>query len=401
MTVRYLIVTVLCTFALMEVSQSLPAEGGQNDKHTTGAYQRAQKYSGSGIIDPEATQETKALFYNLRELSKSRLLFGHQDSTAYGVGWFAEDGRSDVKSVTGSYPAVYGWDIGHLGSKKNLDGVEFSRLKRLIREAYGRGGINTISWHMRNPVTGRGYLDRRGQANAVPNVIPGGSHHEELKRRLDVFVEFLGELKDKKGRAIPIIFRPWHENNQRRFWWAVRGDGRDFIKLWRFTVEYLRDTRGVHNLLYAYTPLARGSEKSSFTAPESGYPGDVYVDIIGIDNYSGQGQSVAASARLVVEVAEPRGKIAALTEVGPGGGLGSSHPTHFFTKHLLEPLKGDGVAGRIAYALVWRNSRKGHFWVPFAGHPDEADFRKFRQDSFTVFEDDHADVYMMPQRTSK
>jgi len=57
-------------------------------------------------------------------------------------------------------------------------------------------------------------------------------------------------------RAIPIIFRPWHENNQRRFWWAVRGDGRDFIKLWRFTVEYLRDTSGVHNLLYAYTPLA-------------------------------------------------------------------------------------------------------------------------------------------------
>ncbi len=76
----------------------------------------------------------------------------------------------------------------------------------------------------------------------MPNVVPGGSHHEELKRCLDLFVEYLGELKGRKGCPIPIIFRPWHENNQRRFWWAVRSDGADYVKLWRFTVECLRDT---------------------------------------------------------------------------------------------------------------------------------------------------------------
>jgi mannan endo-1,4-beta-mannosidase len=161
-------------------------------------------------------------------------------------------------------------------------------------------------------------------------------------------------------------------------------------------VEYLRDTKGVHNLLYAYTPLALNSDKKSFTAPESGYPGDAYVDIIGIDNYSGQGKSIAASARLVVELAEFRGKIAALAEVGPGNGLVSESPTNFFTRQLLKPLKNDPVAGGIAYALVWRNSSKRHFWVPFPGHPDVDDFRKFRQDTLTVFEDDLVDVYKMP-----
>jgi len=50
---------------------------------------------------------------------------------------------------------------------------------------------------------------------------------------------------------------------------------------------------------------------------------------------------------------------------------------------------------------AYDSSTRGHFWVPFAGHPDEDDFRKFRQDSFTVFEDDLADVYTMPQRISK
>ncbi|UCD57628.1 MAG: beta-mannosidase, partial [Candidatus Hydrogenedentota bacterium] len=184
------------------------------------------------LVDANATAETRALFINLRKLGRHKLLFGHQHTTCYGIGWRNDDNRSDVKSVTGSFPAVYGWDMWHKGTDHPA---------KLIREAYARGGINTISWHMENLVTGRGYLDRKGKANAVPNILPGGSHHEEFKKKLDSFVDFLAELKDEKGRPIPIIFRPWHENNQVRFWWAVRGDGHNYVKLWRFTVEYLRD----------------------------------------------------------------------------------------------------------------------------------------------------------------
>lgn len=355
----------------------------------------------SAPIDENATPETRALFHRLRQIARTKMLFGHQDSTAYGVGWSAEEepeDTSDVKKVTGSFPAVYGWDIGRLGlgGEQNLDRIDFNRLKQLIRNAHERGGINTISWHMSNPVTGRGYLDRRGQANGVPHIIPGGSHHEQLKDRLDAFVELLSELKDKNGSAIPIIFRPWHENNQRRFWWAARDGGADYITLWRFTVEYLRDGKGVHNLLYAYSPLSgpylKPGKSASFTSPENGYPGDAYIDVIGIDNYSGKGESVLASARLVVEAAESRGKIAALAEVGPGRGLSRDRASSFYTKHLLDPIKNDPVGRRIAYALVWRNSGRGHFWVPFVGHPDEEDFIAFYEDPFTVFEDDLAKI---------
>lgn len=151
----------------------------------------------------------------------------------------------------------------------------------------------------------------------------------------------------------------------------------------------------MHNLLYAYTPLTQGSKKSTFTTEKSGYPGDAYVDIIGIDDYSGRGESITASARLAGEIAEPRGKIAALTEVGSGSGLPQNSAIHFFTKHLLEPLKKDEVAGRIAYALVWRDSSSGHFWGPYPDHPDAEDLRKFHRDSWTVFEDDLYDVYKM------
>ncbi len=64
------------------------------------------------LIDKDATPETKALYKNLRKLSKNYTLFGHQHATEYGHGWEGEPDRSDVKSVTGSHPAVIGIDFG-------------------------------------------------------------------------------------------------------------------------------------------------------------------------------------------------------------------------------------------------------------------------------------------------
>lgn len=354
------------------------------------------------LVDKHATAQTQELFLLLRRLAETRLLFGHQDSTAYGVGWSSGREKSDVKEVTGSFPAVYGWDVGRLGGARNLDRVDFGRIKQLIKDAHTRGGINTISWHMSNPVTGRGYLDRTARANNVSSVIPGGSHHEHLKRKLDAFAEFVSELKDTGGRPIPIVFRPWHENNQPRFWWAATGDGQDYVALWRFTVEYLRDKNKVHNLLYAYSPLARpflrSTDRAVYTSPRSGYPGDAYVDVIGIDDYSGNGESILAGARLIVDVADARHKIAALTEVGPGSGLAADRAISFYTGQLLQPIKGDAVARKIAYALVWRNSSSGHFWVPHKGHPDAEDFIAFFKDPFTAFEDDLARIRAGQQR---
>src|SRR5690606_10507198 len=62
-------------------------------------------------IDRDATPETQSLFRNLMELSKNHTLFGHQHATEYGHGWVGDEGRSDVKSVCGSHPAVIGVDL--------------------------------------------------------------------------------------------------------------------------------------------------------------------------------------------------------------------------------------------------------------------------------------------------
>ena len=110
----------------------------------------------SHCSDTLATAETKALYKNLYQLIGKNILFGHQDDPCYGVGWKYVSGRSDIRDITGEYPAVYGFDLGRieLGSAYNLDSVPFEKTRQFIREAYERGGVITLSWHLNNPLTG-------------------------------------------------------------------------------------------------------------------------------------------------------------------------------------------------------------------------------------------------------
>src|SRR6188768_4530928 len=79
----------------------------------------AQK--ASVLIDGHATRETQALHQNLRKLSDKHILFGHQHATEYGHGWYGDENRSDVRSVTGSHPAVIGVDFSGLSGRPDAE----------------------------------------------------------------------------------------------------------------------------------------------------------------------------------------------------------------------------------------------------------------------------------------
>ena len=233
------------------------------------------------IVDPNATYETKALLHNLHDMSGSHAMFGHQATLAYGYTWRNEPSRSDVKDVTGSFPSLYGWDIADFLPNPNIvnestDSARWAANISYVKEGLERGGVITYAWHMRNPVTNQSFYDT---TRAVHAIIPGGEKHEEYKQTLDVIADYFNEIS-----PMPIIFRPFHEHNGNWFWW---GKGltteEDYITLWRFTVEYLRDEKGVHNLLWAFSPDRSRTTINTFkTDYFYGYPGDEYVDIIGM-----------------------------------------------------------------------------------------------------------------------
>ena len=128
------------------------------------------------LVDAQADAQTQALYANLKRLAPEAVLFGHQDDLAYGVKWKREPGRSDVKDVAGSYPAVFGWELAdlELGHADNIDGVNFEDMKRWIKEGYEIGGVITIAWHLNNPASGGNAWDT---TRAVHTILPGGDHH--------------------------------------------------------------------------------------------------------------------------------------------------------------------------------------------------------------------------------
>ncbi len=324
--------------------------------------------------DASATRER--LLSRLQRLSGAdAFALGHEDTTAYGVGWTQAEDRSDVQSICGSHAGVYGWDLFRLEKdhRENGDGVDFARLQNLIRQAYEAGGINTISWHADNPVTGGDAWDT---TPAVAAVLPGGTHHELFQRSLGKIADYLGALRGPAGERIPILFRPFHEHTGDWFWWgSEQTDEEGYVRLFRFTVDFLRGERGLDNLLFAFSP--DGGRVFDEQAILYRYPGDEYVDVIGLDYYFDPGQKrFPQLLRWLVKQATAHGKIPALTEFGPRGGVnGNGVGPRWLSTEVLRPLLTVEGGLRIAYALAWRNASPDHAFYPYPGHAGEPDLK--------------------------
>ncbi len=352
------------------------------------------------LIDARATEETRALFINLHRLSERHTLFGHQHATEYGHGWFGDENRSDVKSVVGSHPAVIGIDLaGFSGRPESEIENNISALRKNAIDTYNRGGVSTASWHFANPVSNNGFywVDSVSKP-AVKYIIPGGASHGDYKKILRQIGNWANSLRAADGKLVPIIFRPYHELDGGWFWWGNTHCTKDeFKSLWRFTVSYLRDSLAVHNFIYGFSPDNKFETREEYLER---YPGDEWVDLVGVDNYGDMGRDgyaldrAAKKLKVVSDYARSTGKLAAFTETG----LESIPNPNWWTEVLLKVMKDKKM--QLCYVLVWRNDVKSptHFYAPFPGHtPSIPDFKKFYNDHYTLFENDLHDIYRLPK----
>lgn len=405
-----LMLTTLMLTPILAPASTYGAGNAEKGKSSNGV-------SEIDLVDRKATGETRSLFSYLNNVRGEAILFGQQHATTEGSTISVHDGtESEVKNAVGDFPAVYGWDTLSLEGKEK-PGVwgasnEANRdaLIGVMKKAYERGGVLNLSAHMPNFVTGGSFYDTSG--SVVSHIMPGGDKHEEFNKYLDMVADFANHLKDEQGNAIPVVFRPFHENNGSWFWWgAAFTTPAQYKELFRYTVEYLRDKKNVRNFLYAFSP------GSPFNNDESKYlltyPGDDYVDILGFDTYNnGEGtdlwlKQVVEDASLISRIADSKGKVAAFTEFGYSNmKLTGNAEKEWFTK-LLKALKSDPDAKRMAYMLTWANfSAEGSF-TPFRNHPiygDHemlADFTAFYNDEYTAFNKDIDNVYTLKAKTKK
>lgn len=329
--------------------------------------------------DKEATPEAVGLYTRLEESMEKGIMLGHQDALAYGNNWFGEQGRSDVKSVCGDYPAVFGWELGNIEKDTllNIDSVAFSSIKSYVLEAHRLGGISTFSWHMANPVTGKEAGDC-SRSDIVATLLTNQDIRAQYFARLDRLADFFLQLKDESGQFIPVIFRPFHEHNiSRAYWWnTAQCANEDFKKLWIMTVDYLRKKKNIHHLLYAYSVYSQ----ENMDALADGYPGNEYVDLVGISSHLLQKidfdgrifvQTLNRNLALLTQFAEKNNKIPAVTNTG----LEGIKISNFFSEYLYPILS----QYRLSYVLFWRNAwdQEKYYFIPVPGHPASEDFIRF------------------------
>jgi mannan endo-1,4-beta-mannosidase len=224
-------------------------------------------------IDPQGTTEARALLSRLEE--------AYGKTTMSGV--YKDRDAQYVFNETGERPAIMGGDllayspqeIAH-GTHPERDG-EVERLIARSREGY----LITLSWHWCSPA---GMLDTKEEpwykcfyteatrfdiAKAMAD--PASSDYALLLSNIDAIAIQLRKLQDAN---VPVLWRPLHEAEGGWFWWGAKGP-KPFVQLWQLLYDRLTKTDGIHNLIWVYTS---GGDLAW-------YPGDAYVDLIGIDAY--------------------------------------------------------------------------------------------------------------------
>ena len=347
--------------------------------------------------DPRATAATKALFASLADYgaggARKKILFGQQEADVANTSHYGTTPlRSDVEQLTGRMPALVSYELSsiYMGSTTMFDPEAFRRgapaLRELIRDKHAKGIRVALVWHMRCPKAYPGDSDRYAPSSCPADYTmeellettqhgARGRHFDEWRAILDELAELLWSLKDDAGQLIPVQVRPFHELTGDWFWWGRSNYPAVYQKVWREMVSYLRDRRGLHNVLWVFCPdkptdrwqLESGGDFEKY------FPGDAFVDVVGFDRYDDDSGSFARGYEddlaKVGSFARVHHKLAAVTEIGRDmKRLGTRPGSKWFTQSMLAPLtRGEGR--EFSYVALWRNAP----WEKYMPEPGDGD----------------------------
>jgi mannan endo-1,4-beta-mannosidase len=226
-------------------------------------------------VDPSATPTAKAVLQYLSALPKrtdKRVVSGQmrrfdqwdwdpikaQGHTPglMGVGWVCDDGKRTAP----------------------CNGKPFIA-KGLLQKAadhFHAGGLVQVDEAIGNPLTLNGVPDTRfTQEDFAHLLTPGDPIHRNFLSQLDVIADGYQLLQEQ---GVVALVHALPEMNGDWFWWG-RGTAEQYKALFRMEFDHLTKTRGLHNLLFTYAPNAGTGSYAAY------YPGDAYIDIVGLDYY--------------------------------------------------------------------------------------------------------------------
>jgi mannan endo-1,4-beta-mannosidase len=349
-----------------------------------------QVKSANAQINAAATDQTRILYNNLRIIQKSdQFLFGQEffNSFRFNSGSAHGDKEySDSKAVTGSHPAVLGSDFHYYLDKS---ATERNYHTEAVKWAYQQGYVITFDWH----ISGRGtttYEYTAGSENLVNNIINGlNGDREWLYEQFDKVIDIINNDLVVDGEKIPIVFRPWHEMTGGWFWWGSSATSTTSYKeLFRLTVEYFNAR--TNSVLFCWSP-------NSPVRNLNYYPGDDYVDVLGVDAYEVRSPDIRADLDFLVTHAQINNKVVALTETGNRTNDGNAAAA-YWKSTVLPAIMEDpsGKSKQIAWVLTWINSSWSFAYVPHASSSSAAkqSFIDFKNSPSVLFGDEIPNMYI-------
>jgi mannan endo-1,4-beta-mannosidase len=231
--------------------------------------------------DPDLIPEAREILLYLHEVRGKGVLLGQN----YGRG-----PAERVHELSGKWPALVGYDLsGHRWPRWTAEyrGVLQASIDSARAWWTEHGGIVQFQWHWFNPLAANATWKHEPPVDLRRAVAPGTAEHEAVMRDLSRTADYLRQLADAR---VPVFFRPLHEIDGGWFWWTDCEHGENTAALWRMLFDYLVKERGLHNLIWVYSVgQGCGGKARGETSPAryAFYPGDAYVDIVGIDVYAG------------------------------------------------------------------------------------------------------------------
>ena len=236
-------------------------------------------------VDPAASASATRLLTTLRSrpLTKGRVLLG-QEIPTYAQGksqWYRVFNRLHKRKLR--IPVIMAGEVDSLRNDAN-DSV----IDAMIAHARA-GGILEMDWHPNDPVDNSYPGTPISAAQMAQLVTPGSALSTTWHSELDAAAAVLAKFQTA---GVPVLFRPLVEmNGINFFWWADDGSSgathaariQAFAAVWQEMVHYLTVVKGLHNLLFLFSPNALGCDCS--VPAMTYYPGSAYVDVVGIDVY--------------------------------------------------------------------------------------------------------------------
>jgi len=360
-----LIVTVL--LALLLSACEVPGVGGGSKPAPSAMATPA---------DPNASADARAVLAYLAALTTGKQPgvivgqnTGHGDQIVNGPAPFGYAPLvGALTNETGELPGMIGLDYEH---DRIYRPDQLSAANQVLIDYWQKGGLVTINWSPHSPwlndeadlINHPGMWTDTRTTSSVGSNIKGidlrllVDKQSEMsivwRHKLDRIADALLELQ-KAG--VVVLWRPMQEMNGNWFWWGIASapnDPKAYIAIWRDMFDYFTQVKGLHNLLWVYSPSATWFDPAQQTVKpaDSTYPGNAYVDIVAGTAYNDSLDIGDYAAYLKF------GKVLGMAEFGPAIGGEASRKGTFDNSLRVTRLQKDYPA--IAYFVAWHDWDNG------------------------------------------